>query len=111
MSGFTGFPGAYVFSWEVYCREGGSSELVSSYGNFTNSSTAVLGVRSTPDECLNQVVCQAWDDGDTHTHHTFTNDNVTGTRTYVLYVMSRHRGNDTVSHLIGRCRFASVGVY
>lgn len=68
-------PSSYTFTWVAYCSPSG--EVVFSIGGHTNSS-AVLVIRSTPDTCLDRVVCRAEDGAGSIDEDEFWNTNVTG---------------------------------
>ena len=70
-------PGNYFFNWEAYCLEGGSERLVFHGSNFSDISHLV-SVSSTPDTCLDVIVCRAWDDRGSSGEARFTTGNITG---------------------------------
>ena len=70
-------PGSYTFDWLGYCTQGAADQLVFTESGITDS-TSLLRVRSTPDTCLDLVVCRATDDLGSTAEARFWNTNVTG---------------------------------
>ena len=68
-------PGNYNFSWEAYCLASGTR--VFHAGNFTDISHLV-SFSSTPDSCLDLIVCRAWDENGSMAEDKFRTGNITG---------------------------------
>ena len=62
-------PGNYQFIWEAYCLD----TLI-----FQNTEFSVVSLSSTPDFCVDVVVCRAMDDAGTTAEDRFYSGNITG---------------------------------
>ena len=71
-------PSDYNFTWVGYCSPAGEEEEVVFISSVHTNSSAVLVIRSTPDTCLDRVVCRAEDGAGSMAEDDFWNTNVTG---------------------------------
>jgi hypothetical protein len=66
-------PGNYQFIWEAYC----SDDLIFQSAEYSDISN-VVSLSSTPDSCVDVVVCRAMDDAGTTAEDRFYSGNITG---------------------------------
>jgi hypothetical protein len=66
-------PGNYQFIWEAYC----SDDLIFQSAEFSDISN-VVSLSSTPDFCVDVVVCRATDDAGMTAEDRFYSGNITG---------------------------------